>query len=336
MAVDALICCDLGPRVGVGHLMRCLALAEELLARGRGVVVAADVESVPFAAEQLRARGIRSVPAAVDAADHLELLKGLQPRVVVIDSYALPAAVYSAVRERVDLVAIVDGDPRDRDADIYVDQNFGSEDETWVLAPGSRRMAGSKFALMRDDIIAQRPATPRRGGDRDPPEVFAFFGGTDAYGAAPVVARALARTRAPFSATFVARPDQHDDVARVPIGTGQSLSVIEPTDDLAARMARADLVISAAGTSIWELACVGVAAGLVCVADNQRDGYDRVVGEQVAVGIGRLAELRERRTAEPALARLMIDGGLRDRLRERAWALVDGRGRQRVVDVMGL
>src|SRR5690606_32624250 len=133
----------------------------------------------------------RAVPAAADEAGHLELLECLRPRAVVIDSYLLPAAVYSAVRARAGLVAIVDGDPQGREADVYVDQNFGAEDEAWELAPGSRRMAGAEFALIRDDVIAQRPAAPRRGGDRNPPEVFAFFGGTDAYGAAPVVAREL-------------------------------------------------------------------------------------------------------------------------------------------------
>ena len=35
--------CDAGPQVGIGHVMRCLALAEELLARGSDVTLVADL-----------------------------------------------------------------------------------------------------------------------------------------------------------------------------------------------------------------------------------------------------------------------------------------------------
>ena len=51
--------CDVGPAYGVGHLMRCVALAEEFAARGFEVVFSAEVDSVPFALDQLGRRGFR-------------------------------------------------------------------------------------------------------------------------------------------------------------------------------------------------------------------------------------------------------------------------------------
>ena len=50
--------------------------------------------------------------------------------------------------------------------------------------------------------------------------------------------------------------------------------------------AAADLVISAAGSSLSELLCIGAAAAVVCVADNQQLGYARVVAAGTAAGLG--------------------------------------------------
>ena len=59
-----LVRCDVGPAYGVGHLMRCVALAEEYAARGFEVVFSAEVDSVPFALDQVGSRGFRWVEPA--------------------------------------------------------------------------------------------------------------------------------------------------------------------------------------------------------------------------------------------------------------------------------
>ena len=104
---------------------------------------------------------------------------------VVIDSYVLPRDAYSAVRRVRPTLAIVDGDPSGKDGHVLVDQNIGAEDDDWPLPEGAVRLAGLDYALMRDEIRARpdRPPTTRPTGAV---RVFAFFGGTDAFGAAPV------------------------------------------------------------------------------------------------------------------------------------------------------
>ena len=166
------------------------------------------------------------------------------------------------------------------------------------------------------------------------PSVFAFFGGTDAFGAAPAVGRALVATGRPFAATFVAagREAEHA-LGSLPLAEGQSIEVTPPVDDLARRLAEADVVLSAAGTSSWELLCLGAASGLVCVADNQELSYGRAVDAGLVAGLGALTDLR----ADPASAATALDGLLgspsrRTTLRAAGWHRVDGRGRERVVE----
>lgn len=337
MFTSVLVRCDVGPSIGVGHVMRCVALAEELQARGAAVTFAADVASVPFAAAQVAARGFAVAAPPGTPEEHAGLVRSTGADLVVIDSYLLPREVYAAVRETGVLVlAIVDGDPSGRSAHLYVDQNIGAEDDTWDLPEGSLRLAGLDYALMRDEIRAVRPAAlpgPRPGV----PEVFAVFGGTDAYGAAPVATRALVATGQPFRLTVVAGQDrlraELEQIAATGLARGQSVTVIPPTVDLASRVLAADVVVSAAGSSSWELLCLGAATGLVCVADNQEVSYSRIIDHGLAVGLGYLDAMRSGSdTGAGPLATLLATPARRQQLRLAAWSAVDGRGRERVVD----
>jgi spore coat polysaccharide biosynthesis predicted glycosyltransferase SpsG len=162
--------------------------------------------------------------------------------------------------------------------------------------------------------------------------VVAYFGGTDAFGASPPVMGALAGSGEPFDARVVVpRPELRAELDAVALVDGQRLAVIEPTSRLMSLAAEADLVISAAGTSLWELLCIGAATAAVRVADNQAIGYDRAVASGVAAGLGSLDDIRADPAAATAeLRRLLRDVAHRDRMRATGWAMVDGLGRRRV------
>jgi RimJ/RimL family protein N-acetyltransferase len=90
-----------------------------------------------------------------------------------------------------------------------------------------------------------------------------------------------------------------------------------------------DLVVSAAGTSVWELCCLGIPMALVCAVENQRRGYDRVLAHAAAEGLG-IGGLDSQATER--LAHLLDDPALRRSSADRAATLVDGRGASRIVN----
>ncbi|TKK83363.1 spore coat protein [Kribbella jiaozuonensis] len=315
--------------------MRCLALAEEVRRRDVELIFLCDAHTVPWAADQIAARGIDVHPAVWTPAEHLELFERLELDAVVFDSYDLDAAVYAAARV-LPTLAIVDGDFRGAEADVLLDQNLAAELDHPTLPRDSVRLAGLPYVMIRDEILDHRPAEPPAARHSVVPKVFAFFGGTDAFGAGPYVARALAATGLPFEATVVApSPDLAAQIAAVELQAQQQLQIIGPTNQLAAEVRAADLTISASGTSTWELLCLGATTGLVCVVDNQVMGYERAVGTGAAAGLGLLSALQtDTSSAVPTLKRLLSDSAERGRLAGAGWELVDGRGRERVADAL--
>ncbi|MEU0095529.1 spore coat protein [Kribbella sp. NPDC006257] len=329
--------CDVGPLRGVGHVMRSLALAEELKGRGAEVVFVCDSHTVPWANDQILARDIPVEPAVWTAEEHLELFARLDLDAVVFDSYDLDGEVFTAVRASgVPTLAIVDGELRGAEADVFVDQNLGSELDEPELPAGAIRLAGLDYVLLRDEVLSLRPSEapgPRANGV---PKVFAFFGGTDAFGAGPHVVKALAATGVPFEATVVAPGEElAKAIGAVELGEGQYVEVIGPTSQLAKAVVASDLAVSASGTSTWELLCLGATAGLVCVVDNQVMGYERAVATGAAVGVGVLSDLKADPTeAAAVLRKLLTDPVERARVAAAGWQLVDGRGRVRVADAL--
>ncbi|MFI7078656.1 PseG/SpsG family protein [Micromonospora sp. NPDC049903] len=327
--------CDADPQRGVGHLVRCLALGEELLSRGATVEVFGTVTGVDWAVGHLTAQGIPLRPGPDTPDGLVRAARRHDLDVLVLDSYDLDPAGAGALRESgVLTLAVVDGDTRGQDADLFLDQNFGAD-----MVTSGRLLAGSAYALLRDSVLAARPATPRPVAQVDRPSVLAFFGGTDAAGAAPVLAELLLATGRPMTLTVVVgRPEVAGRLTALTSGPGQSLRPVPPTGALPDLIAAADLVVSAAGTSTWELCCLGAPSALVCVVDNQRESYHRVAAAGLAAGLGELPDLIADDTARAAAVRLLdelLESGVRRAaLSTRAHAAVDGRGRGRVVDAM--
>jgi spore coat polysaccharide biosynthesis predicted glycosyltransferase SpsG len=309
--------CDSDVEHGVGHLIRCVALAEELRGRGVEVIFIGDVYGSGWARTQLYDRGLSLIRAPHRSYRLAELAGELGLDAMVLDSYKVSPRAGAALRAAgVPVMAIVDGDPRGQEADLYVDQNLGAEDRPFT-APGER-LAGSRYVLLRDSV---RNCT-RVQGQGDGRRILCFFGGTDSARIAPVWAEALNETWWRFEATVVSHEPFEVE--------GDRITVIPPTNHLAERMAAADLVITAAGSAVWELLYLGVPSALTWVADNQRIGYDELVGKGIAAGLGREPDAE----AMATLRRLLVDPALREEHGRRGAGLVDGKGRERVADAL--
>jgi spore coat polysaccharide biosynthesis predicted glycosyltransferase SpsG len=327
--------CDAGVQTGVGHLVRCVALAEEFASRGVDVAFLGTVDGVPWARAQLTDRGFPLHAGPVDAAGLVAAVRARELDAVVLDSYTLDPAAAAALRaDGVATLAIVDGDARGQSADLYLDQNLGAERHPLTGATdatGSRRLAGLRYVLLRDTVRAARPAHPPTVRLADRPRVLCFAGGTDPFGAVPVLVALVLATGVPVDLTVVAaRPE-----IRRALPSGAGITALPPTGDLPGLAAAADVVLSASGTSTWELLCLGVPPALIWVAENQRLGYDRTVDEGLAAGLGRLDELRSPGSpaagaAVATLRRLLTDPAGRAELGARGWSAVDGLGRARV------
>lgn len=332
---------DAHPLTGVGHAIRSLALAQEFLSRGVPVTVYGEL-AVDWVADAYRRVAVPVRPAAslADAA----------PTHAVLDGYDLPPDLGRELRTRaVRVLALVDGEfGAAQVADVYVDQNVGASQHQGG-PDGSESLAGPRFALLRDDVLrarevrrhrARTTSTPSRP-NAGTPQVLAVFGGTDPFDAAGTLVPLLLGTGAPICLTVVSPADRACAPTALSPGAGQHVSVVGALSDLPAAAAAADLVVTAAGSTVWELLTIGVPTAVVAVVDNQVAGYTATTSAGLVAGAGHLPLLKdpsagtaERAAVTATLRHLLTDTAARNRLASTATSLFDGAGRIRVADAL--
>lgn len=345
-----LLGCDGGGPLGVGHVMRSLALAEAAVTAGHTVVLAGHFEG-SFLQGQIAAAPVEALPvsswmAADDMGPLVDLVARVRPDVLHVDSYAASARLaelVAATGVQATVSNMEDGAFGRRPADVVVDPTFGAElarrppdGSTWLVR-------GSRYTPVRQRVIDARPdldALAPAGhfghqGGRPARSVLVVMGGTDPVGLVPGVVGLLARTGLPLAVTAIAVGEHAARARAAARGSALSLNVLAPVDDLAAMMTASDLVVSAAGTSVWELCCLGVPSAVLWAVPNQREGYERVVAAGAAIGLGGPnlggPDPAGMRRVAGLLTRALMDSRVRDELSRAGRQVVDGLGGWRVV-----
>lgn len=337
---------DASAALGLGHLKRCLSLAQALRAQGAAVTLAwrrIDLDCAPMI-EQV---GVVSCcigrgPVTSELFDARDLLAALpQAALVIVDHYALGDRWHRVVRAatRARLAAIDDLADRPLAVDVAIDPNFSADPAAKFagrLPAHARLLAGPQHALLAPSY-ADAPRCQVRGPAREPVRsIGIFMGGTDAAGLSAVALNALEQIGFPGTieiATTQGNP--HLASLRARAAARSRLAITLDQRDLADFFARHDLQIGAGGGATWERCCIGAPTLAVIAADNQRPvllplqdmGVLRVLsepGEEPPTADAIAAAVRE----------LIENPALRRSLAERATALVDGRGAQRVAAVL--
>lgn len=309
---------DAGPAIGSGHLMRCRTLGMALHDAGADVVVATSGAGGPVVSH-LRTAGltVREIaPGEPDAAVLRSLGAGDW---IVADGYQFDAACLAAFRQTGSRLAVVEDRPRfdAYDVDLLLDQNPGALRQPYV-APDSVLLLGPRFILLRPDM-GPRPAcsTPARRT-----RVLVTAGGSDPARLTPKLVTALSGL-AHLDVTVVLGALQPEEVD-VPAG----ISVVRGTFDLPVLMRDCDIAVSAVGTTLWELAYLGIPTIAISTSDVhtgiaavlQQYGAQRWIGDS-SVGC---SEIRA------AVSGLAADADARREMSRLGRALVDDRGAARV------
>lgn len=317
---------------GVGHAMRCLALAEEFVESGDKIHWIGDLTSQPWLAE--RVSGIAtsiSEPVGSQSEQANQVLE-IGPGLTIVDSYELGEEFCTPVQQRgTALMAIIDSGSRLAPADMYVAPSVDS------LSPDiigdTPILAGPQYVLIRNELrrIKKEGGRSRQRDEAvsRPRQVAVLLGGTDVAGLAPRIVESLISLEVPVSIDAAPRP-MRPPLPPQPSGESGLSTVTwwSPGEDIYSRIVEADLVISAAGVSSWEFLYLESPLALVQVVDNQASNYKWMTSKGLALGIGESTSLQDPRALRNALRDLLASDLQAARPRE---SIVDGLGAQRVV-----
>lgn len=314
---------DASARLGAGHQMRCLAIAEELRRLGSDVVLGARST---LATTESAWRRIGADVVVVDDLDHAAFARAHGATFCVVDDYGAGDNVERRLRDvGVDVLAFDDHHHAHHEAASLVLNPAARNRDEYGLGPVP--LVGLSFALIRD-AFRHRPA-PSSSTER---AVLVTLGATDPGGFTRSIVERLRGASLPVTVTAPAGDEQR--IAAL-AATGARVVVGADLADLVDHRAGPAIAVSAASTSALELASAGVAVVVVGTADNQRQTFDALVAEGAAcAGAFRVGDDLDLDAIVDAVCSLWNDDERAAHGAARARAGVDGNGAARVVRAM--
>jgi UDP-2,4-diacetamido-2,4,6-trideoxy-beta-L-altropyranose hydrolase len=256
---------DASATIGVGHAMRCLALAEAWIELG-GRVLLATTEMPVTIAERFERTGCR-VGMIKTTEDAAVLIRDLGARFAIIDGYHLgPDDQAALARTGARLLVIDDrGESATKEAAVVLNQNASASAELYQ-GLDAKLLLGTQYTLLRREF---RAAAAQHSTPEVARRLLVSFGGSDPANVTPRVIEAVAPLEGLDVLVVAGVANPHAAELRVPADARATIRIVASVDDMAAHMKWAELAVVAAGSTCWELATCGVPMIAVAVAENQ-------------------------------------------------------------------
>lgn len=317
--------------------MRCIALAQELKLQGFDIIFVARhlfaQMELNLANNGISCKMIESDDLLADAKETIAIAKSFEVEWVVLDGYRFVDTYQKEIKGAgYKLLCIDDIAETKYVTDIVVNQN------PWVDVSdyqhdGSKMLLGTKYALVRNEFLHLSPG--EKNGDIRKVLVNLGAGMATAEG---IIA-------------LVSAIDQAiEEKIEIDVLTGMNGMLMDNLEKMKSRSKHkirfigadkfspeiernADMAISAAGSTLWELAYFKVPTLTVVIAQNQLPIAESLDQKKCCVNMGWLDQLNTDGMVE-MIKRIYKDKIFRHQLADNFGNLVDGEGRKRVVSEM--
>lgn len=326
--------------IGGGHLYRCHALAETLLASAWKVTfVVSDQAAVML--ENL-SDGRVDIVVHDDRTKLNTLVAERWPagcELLIIDDYDrdrnFEASFVGWARQ---LLVIDDLADRKHFCDFLLDQTLGRKecDYRGLVPEHCHLMVGASYALLRPQFAAARgTALERRNRGRTIGRVLVSMGASDPGNVTLKAMQALqlADLDAEIDIVLGPMPQNADDVRQQATQLRSPCHIHWSVQDMAELMQKTDIAIGAAGSTSWERCCVGLPSIVVQTAANQASIARNLAEAGAAINCG---PVHEDIVCDIAghLRKLHENSELLSDMSEAASRICDGRGANRALEAL--
>ena len=276
---------DSSAQMGVGHLMRCLTLADELQKKNH---------KITFICRELQGSIVNLIKHKLirllgnddfQSNDlYLDLLGATQEQdaeqvirvipentnLLIVDNYALDEFWHKKLRQYTDKIMVID-DLADKqfDCDILLNQNLGSQvkDYRGKVLNDCELLLGCDYTLLRPEFKELRTqALEKRKYTKKIENILVSMGGSDVNN---ITYDVLKQLNSKLNVVVVLGAlSPHNEMIK-DYAIDKNIEVIVNANNMAELMLNADLAIGASGSTNWERLCLGLPSLIFTVAKNQ-------------------------------------------------------------------
>lgn len=337
-----LIRADSSIRIGSGHVMRCLTLADDLKQKGAEINFVCREESGNLINYiESKKYKVHRLSAGIDLNEEKRCAKIIlteyetEPDWLIIDHYDSDISYESSLRSYVKKIMVIDDlANRRHDCDLLLDQNFYENVKTrynGFVPDRCIKLIGPAYALLRPEFQNARQSLRERNGKIT--SILVFMGGVDLTNETCKVMKALKilnKTEITID-VVVGSSNPHRDEIEYLAEQMQNVICHVNVKNMAALMASADLGIGAGGTTTWERCSMGLPALVITVAENQINIAKSLAQCGCIINLGWHETVNES-TIISAMENLISNPGEMHQMSFKGLQLVDAGGVRRVAE----
>ena len=322
---------DANPNIGMGHIMRCLSVADSFAASGHKVVFLLADDGVEGL---VKGRGYEAIVLHTDYTKmEEEVWPEIAAELIIVDSYYVTAKYLERLRQKSKLVYIDDILSFPYPVDILVNynaydpfagyqhlyENSGVEEPRFIL--------GSTYAPLR----AMFRGLPKKERKREVENVLISTGGSDAEHVALRIIEAH-----PTARTYhLLLGNMNEDKERIKaLAKGNPyIALHQNVTDMKTLICSMDLAVSAAGSTLYEICACGVPLITYVLADNQIPGAEAFEKLGLAVNLGDMREVEDpSQLILSSIEELAENYERRVEVGQKMQSMIDGFGADRMVE----
>ncbi len=333
---------DGNARIGAGHLMRCLTVAEKIEKKKNVLFVCADEASAELAMEH----GYSAFVLQTDYKDMIAELPlwermaaqgigglGTGNVSILVDSYYVNNEYLQKLRN-FGMVFLLDDMAEDvKAADVIINYNAFASEESYFLFEKeeyTKVYAGSKYIPVRADFVKCSYETKDKA-------VTALIttGGGDRDNIAGRILDAVYEQGMHYK-VVTGRFNPHYEALCEYAQSHSGVEILHDVKDMAGLMRECDMAITAGGTTVYELCSMGVPFICFSYAENQEKLVSYIGEEEIALSAGKYHVDDEMclRNMKAAFKRLKSNAELRRNCSSREKEVVDGLGAERIARLL--
>lgn len=329
--VDAL------PTIGIGHLIRCLALSEELMRRDHVCYFLSKIDNDELTSIIRKSKvNYQKIKTNATLQEDLEYLlnfsNGNDIDWIVTDHYGINTKYIQEIKQNNYKVLSVDDTAQIHYySDIVLNQNIGSEKLKFSAEKHTKFLLGLKYAILKDQLLKKDQKIEKNKVKK----VLIMLGGTDKDNFTLKILKFLEPFSENIEFTVVVGPLNpfYDDIKDYVKEENLKIRVTKSPENMVDVYLEQDIAISAGGSSCYELAYFGIPNIIVTIADNQLRIAHELNKQNVSIYLGKKDEIKAEQLKKK-FEELVNNHSLQKNMSCNGKKLVDGKGKERIVDFM--
>jgi UDP-2,4-diacetamido-2,4,6-trideoxy-beta-L-altropyranose hydrolase len=328
---------DASSSIGIGHLMRCLALSEELTKRGNNCFFVTKTESNELINRIMKNKVYfqKINPNATLKEDEDIVIKFSNENHIdwiITDHYGLNSEYIKEIKKHnFNVLSIDDTAKIHYYSDIVLNQNIGSDELKFSKENYTNLLLGTKYVMIRNQLLKREDKIERKNVKK----ILIMLGGTDEDNLMLSIIKMLEGINNKIEFFVIIGPlNPNEDLIKEYIDKlNLKFKLIKSPKDMSKIYLESDIAISAGGSSCYELAYFGIPNIIISIADNQLEISKELDNQKIGIYLGTKNEITKEKL-ENKLKELINNGSLRQTLSKNGKKLVDGKGKVRIVEFM--